>query len=124
MLKRLPIATLNLRMTSERRRCESVQFALNHPRRGLVSYVTPCWMLGILDTTTPRPILRPNGRMNPAENFVPGTRQHLLDRLRRLSWLSQEQIREIADASQLLEIKRGDNIYAQGDSANTVYIIL
>lgn len=62
--------------------------------------------------------------MNPAENFLSGSRQHLLDRLRRLSWLSQEQIREIADASQVLEIKRGGNIYAQGDSASLVYIIL
>ncbi len=69
-------------------------------------------------------MLRPSGHMNPAENFVPGSRQHLLDRLRRLSWLSQEQIRDIADASQMLEIKRGGNIYAQGDSASTVYIIL
>src|ERR1700733_8017733 len=69
-------------------------------------------------------MLRPSGRMNPAENFLPGSRQHLLDRLRRLSWLSQEQIRDIADASQMLEIKRGGNIYGQGDSAGMVYIIL
>ena len=62
--------------------------------------------------------------MNPAENIVPGSRQHLLDRLRRLSWLSQEQIRDIADTSQLLEVKRGGSIYAQGDNANQVYVIL
>ena len=63
---------------------------------------------------------RPSG----AENYQPGSKQHLLDRLRRLSWLSQEQIREIGDASRMIEIKRGGNIYMQGDHADQLYVIL
>ena len=62
--------------------------------------------------------------MATSDNFQPGSRQHLLDRLRRLSWLSQEQIREIADASRMLEIKRGAHIYAQNENAEHVYVIL
>jgi CRP/FNR family cyclic AMP-dependent transcriptional regulator len=64
------------------------------------------------------------GGSSPTDTFLPGSKQHLLDRLRRLSWLSQEQMREIADASRMLEIKRGANIYSQGDSADQIYVIL
>jgi len=56
--------------------------------------------------------------------FPLGSKQHLLDRLRRLSWLSQEQMREIADASRMLEIKRGGNLYTQGERADQLYVIL
>ena len=59
------------------------------------------------------------GRAPISDSAPPGSKQHLLDRLRRLSWLSQDQIREISEASRMIEIKRGGNIYAQGDSANT-----
>jgi len=48
----------------------------------------------------------------------------LLDRLRRLSWLSQDQMRTLADASRMLEIKRGSSVYAQAESADTICIIL
>jgi CRP-like cAMP-binding protein len=62
--------------------------------------------------------------LNTPESYLPGSRQHLLDRLRRLAWLSQEQIREIADASQILEVKRGGSIYSQTANADLVHIIL
>jgi CRP/FNR family cyclic AMP-dependent transcriptional regulator len=55
---------------------------------------------------------------------MPGSRQHLLDRLRRLSWLSQDQLREVADASRMIEVKRGGIIYAQAESGDLVYVIL
>jgi CRP-like cAMP-binding protein len=64
------------------------------------------------------------GTPSSSETFLPGSKQHLLDRLRRLSWLSQDQMREIAEASRMLEIKRGANVYAQGDSADQLYVIL
>jgi CRP/FNR family cyclic AMP-dependent transcriptional regulator len=48
----------------------------------------------------------------------------LLDRLRRLSWLSQDQIREIAQAARMLEIKRGGSVYAQAENADLIYVIL
>jgi CRP/FNR family cyclic AMP-dependent transcriptional regulator len=64
------------------------------------------------------------GGMASNETYAPGSKQHLLDRLRRLSWLSQEQMREIAEASRMLEIKRGANIYAQGERADQLYVVL
>jgi len=81
-------------------------------------------MIRILDTSIPRPIIRPIGRIPSFESYQPGSRQHLLDRLRRLSWLSHEQIREIADASRMLEVKRGGSIYAPAENADMVYVIL
>ena len=69
-------------------------------------------MTRILDTTIPRPVIRPVGRIPSLESYPPGSRQHLLDRFRRLSWLSQEQLREIADASRMVEVKRGGSVYA------------
>jgi CRP/FNR family cyclic AMP-dependent transcriptional regulator len=81
-------------------------------------------MKRILDTTIPRPIIRPSGRVPSPEGYAPGSRQHLLDRLRRLAWLSQDQIREVADASRMNEVKRGGSIYAQAENAELVYVIL
>lgn len=77
-----------------------------------------------MDTSIPRPIVRPPTRLPTTESYLPGSRQHLLDRLRRLSWLSQEQVREIADASRILEVKRGGSVYAQAENADLVYVIL
>ncbi len=77
-----------------------------------------------MDTTIPRPIIRPTGRIPLSDNFTPGSKHHLLDRLRRLAWLSQEQIRAIADASRMLEVKRGGSVYAQTESADFIYFIL
>jgi len=81
-------------------------------------------MIRILDTSIPRPIIRPIGRIPSPESYQPGSRQHLLDRLRRLAWLSQEQIREIADASRMLEVRRAGSIYSQAENADMVYVIL
>jgi len=72
----------------------------------------------------PRPIIRPNGRTPVTEIFLPGSKQHLLDRLRRLSWLPQDQMRDIADASRMLEVKRGGSVYAQQEDADRIYVIL
>jgi CRP/FNR family cyclic AMP-dependent transcriptional regulator len=77
-----------------------------------------------LDTTIPRPVIRPEGRNPTLDSYLPGSRQHLLDRLRRLSWLSQENIREIAEASRMLEVKRGGSVYAQTDNSDLVHVIL
>lgn len=81
-------------------------------------------MKRIVDTSLPRPIIRPPGRISSPESFLAGSRQHLLDRLRRLSWLSQDQIREIADASRTHEIKRGGTIHLQAENGDLVYVIL
>jgi CRP/FNR family transcriptional regulator, cyclic AMP receptor protein len=62
--------------------------------------------------------------MSIPENYLPGSKQHLLARLRRLSWLSQDQIHELAEASKMMEVKRGTAIYAQAEAANLVYVIL
>jgi CRP/FNR family cyclic AMP-dependent transcriptional regulator len=77
-----------------------------------------------LDTSIPRPIVRPIGRVVALDSHPTGGRQHLLDRLRRLAWLSQEQIHAIADASRVLEVKRGGSIYEQAETAEFVYVIL
>ena len=109
--------------------------ALNHPQGQFVSYLTnravprrpnSCitWMKRILDTTIPRPVIRPEGRNPSLDSYLPGSRQHLLDRLRRLSWLSQEHLREIADASRMVEVKRGGNVYTPNDNADLVHVIL
>jgi len=81
-------------------------------------------MIRILDNTIPRPVTRTFSRVPVSESYAPGSKQHLLDRLRRLSWLSQDQMRTLADASRMLEIKRGSSVYAQAESADTIYIIL
>jgi CRP/FNR family transcriptional regulator, cyclic AMP receptor protein len=63
--------------------------------------------------------------MPNSDNYLlPGSRQHLLDRLRRLTWLSHDQIRQLAEASRMMEVKRGGTIYAQGENASAVYVIL
>jgi len=77
-----------------------------------------------VETSIPRPIIRPIRRTPSPDSYPPGSRQHLLDGLRRLSWLSQEQIREIAGASRMLEVKRGGSIYAPAENADMVYVIL
>jgi CRP/FNR family cyclic AMP-dependent transcriptional regulator len=77
-----------------------------------------------VDTTIPRPIIRTYDRKLPADSYPPGSRQHLLDRLRRLTWLSQDQIRAVADASRLLEIKRGGSVYTQAENTDLIYVIL
>jgi len=113
----------------------NAQPPLNHPRGRFVSYLTnravlgrhnSCitWMKRILDTTIPRPVIRPEGRNPALDSYVPGSRQHLLDRLRRLSWLSQEHLREIADASRMVEVKRGANVYTPGENADLIHVIL
>jgi len=81
-------------------------------------------MIRTLDTTIPRPAIRPVSRIAIPEGYLPASRQHLLDRLRRLAWLSQEQIREIANASRMIEVKRGGSVYAQAENADVVYVIL
>lgn len=81
-------------------------------------------MLRILETSNPRPAIRPIGRFSSSESYQLGSRQHLLDRLRRLAWLSQEQIREIADSSRMLEVRRAGSIYSQTENADMVYVIL
>jgi CRP/FNR family transcriptional regulator, cyclic AMP receptor protein len=78
-----------------------------------------------LDTTNIRPLIRAIGGRSPtSESPPPGSKQHLLDRLRRLSWLSPEQIREIGEASRMLEIKRGGNVYMPSENADQLYVIL
>src|SRR5579872_5597494 len=81
-------------------------------------------MTRLLETSNPRPAIRPLGRNPSPESYPTGSRQHLLDRLRRLAWLSQEQIREIADSSRMLEVRRAGSIYSQTENADMVYVIL
>lgn len=62
--------------------------------------------------------------MAAPENSLAGSRQHLLDRLRRLSWLSQDQIQELADAAEILEVRRGVGVYAPEPNGALIYVIL
>jgi CRP/FNR family transcriptional regulator, cyclic AMP receptor protein len=62
--------------------------------------------------------------MPTVETYQPGSKQHLFQRLRRLSWLSQNQVHDLAQASQLLEVKRGTAVYSRSEIANLVYVIL
>lgn len=78
-----------------------------------------------MDTTNTRPLIRTLGARAPfSESSPSSSKQHLLDRLRRLSWLSQDQIREISEASRMLEIKRGGNVYTPTDNSDQLYVIL
>jgi CRP/FNR family cyclic AMP-dependent transcriptional regulator len=78
-----------------------------------------------LDTTNTRPLIRAIGaRPFTSDSPPPGSKQHLLDRLRRLSGLSQDQLREISEASRMLEIKRGGNVYSQTENADQLYVVL
>jgi CRP/FNR family cyclic AMP-dependent transcriptional regulator len=62
----------------------------------------------------------PNGNGGGA----PDSKNHLLDRLRRLSWLSQEQMSQIAEASRVLEVKRGATIYREDEIPDSIFVLL
>jgi CRP-like cAMP-binding protein len=55
---------------------------------------------------------------------APDSRNHLLDRLRRLSWLSHEQATKIAEASRIVEVKRGAIIYREDEIPESIYVLL
>ena len=55
---------------------------------------------------------------------APDPKNHLLDRLRRLSWLSHEQMSKIAQASRVFEIKRGAAIYREDEISDSLYLLL
>lgn len=77
-----------------------------------------------MDTSNTRPVIRAVGRIPNTDSYSSSSKQHLLERLRRLSWLSPEQLREISDASRMVEIKRGGSVYAQAENAGLIYVIL
>jgi len=48
----------------------------------------------------------------------------LIDRLKRLSWLSRSQLNRITNSARMIELKRGQAIYRERERAAAVYIIL
>lgn len=48
----------------------------------------------------------------------------LLERLRRLSWLSRNQLSQITNSARVLEVRRGQTVYRERDRANSVYVVL
>jgi CRP-like cAMP-binding protein len=58
------------------------------------------------------------------DSYAPTSKQHLLDRLRKLSWLSPEQICAIGEASRAIDVKRGAPIYREQDHSDLVYVML
>lgn len=48
----------------------------------------------------------------------------LLDRLRRLSWLSRSQQNQIINSARVLEVRRAQVVYRERDRAAAVYVIL
>ena len=58
------------------------------------------------------------------DNFAAASKQHLLDRLRKLSWLSPEQICAIGEASRVVEVKRGASVYREQDRSDLLYVML
>lgn len=58
------------------------------------------------------------------DSYTANGKQHLLDRLRKLSWLSPEQISALGEASRTIDVKRGAYIYRERESSNLVFVLL
>ena len=58
------------------------------------------------------------------EDYAMPVNTALLDRLRRLSWLSRSQLSQITGSASMLEVRRGQPIYRERDRAGSVYVIL
>jgi CRP-like cAMP-binding protein len=48
----------------------------------------------------------------------------LIDRLRRLPWLSRSQLNQVTNSARVLEIRRAQTVYREHDRAAAIYVIL